>query len=162
MDREEAGRESSCFEGNDRWDRGFDQRNIGCSPGSLIISVSGRDEAPGCFKEVKSVAYISGRGGDTGSGLGAFLKDRVERFSGLSIDSEFLKLPFDRQVASVADFTSKPRTGPIVANSYGAYLFVHSLIDAGEFPAGSFVLAASGFVAKEDKMFFSRPSGWER
>ena len=114
----------------------------------------------GRFKEVKSVVYISGRGGDAGSGLGAFLKDRVERFSGLSIDSELLKLPFDRQVASVADFTFKLGTGPVVANSYGAYLFVHSLIDAREFPRRVLLFSPLlGSSLKKDKMFFSRPPG---
>ena len=75
-----------------------------------------------------------------------------------SIDSEFLKLPFDRQVASVADFTSKLGAAPIVTNSYGAYLFVHSLIDAGEFPRRVLLFSPLlGSSLQEDKMFFSRP-----
>ena len=81
------------------------------------------------------IIYITGRGGDANKGLGGYLKSLDPHRIGLSVNSDFLKLNFNKQVTVVAklihDFDS-PRTF-VVANSYGAYLLLLLLFLIGNY-----------------------------
>ena len=107
------------------------------------------------------IIYITGRGGDAGKGLGAYLKTIDPHRIGLSVNSIFLSLPFDQQISTIHDLLHRfdgPNTS-IIANSYGAYLLTSSLIDK---PAiASQVLLLSPLLGltleEEEQMFYSRP-----
>ena len=107
------------------------------------------------------IIYITGRGGDAGKGLGAYLKTIDPHRIGLSVNSIFLSLPFDQQISTIHDLLNRfdgPNTS-IIANSYGAYLLTSSLIDK---PAiASQVLLLSPLLGltleEEEQMFYSRP-----
>ena len=108
------------------------------------------------------IIYITGRGGDAGKGLGAYLKTIDPHRIGLSVNSIFLSLPFDQQISTIHDLLHRfdgPNTS-IIANSYGAYLLTSSLIDK---PAiASRVLLLSPLLGltleeEEEQMFYSRP-----
>jgi len=108
------------------------------------------------------IIYITGRGGDAGKGLGAYLKTIDPHRIGLSVNSIFLSLPFDQQISTIHDLLHRfdgPNTTSIIANSYGAYLLTSSLIDK---PAiASQVLLLSPLLGltleEEEQMFYSRP-----
>ena len=78
--------------------------------------------------------YITGRGGSIHEGLGYFLKSRSHLVSGISLSNEFLKTPFDEQIAAIqSEFPRLQQNSiPVIANSYGAYLLLNSMIG---FPA---------------------------
>ena len=107
------------------------------------------------------IIYITGRGGDAGKGLGAYLKTIDPHRIGLSVNSIFLSLPFDQQISTIHDLLHRfdgPNTS-IIANSYGAYLLTSSLIDK---PAiASQVLLLSPLLGltleEEEQIFYSRP-----
>ena len=108
------------------------------------------------------IIYITGRGGDAGKGLGAYLKTIDPHRIGLSVNSIFLSLPFEQQISTIHDLLVRfdgPSTR-IIANSYGAYLLTSSLIDK---PAiASQVLLLSPLLGltleeEEEQMFYSRP-----
>ena len=108
------------------------------------------------------IIYITGRGGDAGKGLGAYLKTIDPHRIGLSVNSIFLSLPFDQQISTIHDLLHRfdgPNTS-IIANSYGAYLLTSSFIDK---PAiASQVLLLSPLLGltleeEEEQMFYSRP-----
>ena len=109
----------------------------------------------------RRIIYITGRGGDAGKGLGAYLKTIDPHRIGLSVNSIFLSLPFDQQISTIHDLLHRfdgPNTS-IIANSYGAYLLTSSLIDK---PAiASQVLLLSPLLGltleEEEQMFYSRP-----
>jgi hypothetical protein len=78
--------------------------------------------------------YITGRGGSIHEGLGSFLKTRSQVVTGVSLSTSFLLNPFSTQLAAIQSEFSRLQQNkiPVIANSYGAYLLLHSLIG---FPA---------------------------
>jgi hypothetical protein len=74
--------------------------------------------------------YITGRGGSIHQGLGAFLKSRSHQVTGISLAHDFLQAPFEQQLSSIQSEFSRLQQHniPVIANSYGAYLFLNSLI----------------------------------
>ena len=106
------------------------------------------------------IIYITGRGGDAGKGLGAYLKTIDPHRIGLSVNSIFLSLPFDQQISTIHDLLHRfdgPNTS-IIANSYGAYLLTSSLIDKPAIASQVLLLSPLlGLTLEEEQMFYSRP-----
>jgi len=78
-------------------------------------------------------------------------------FDALAIDATFLQQYFDDQVNSVRKFCDIDE-GFIIANSYGAYLLLQSLIDQPPLLANVMLLSpVLGRAMDSDRMLFSRP-----
>ena len=105
------------------------------------------------------VIYITG-GGDANKGLGAYLKSIDPNRIGLSVNGNFLALPFEQQISTIHDLLHRfdgPNTR-IIANSYGAYLLTSAFIDKPEIASQVLLLSpALGLTIVEEEMFYSRP-----
>jgi hypothetical protein len=100
--------------------------------------------------------YITDRGGSTTQGLSLYLSTLVDNYQALAIDSELRRVSLDEQVNIVTEFC-KPATH-LIANSYGAYLWLLSRIDAA--PSDTPVLLLSPVMGRAigpEKMLSSRP-----
>ena len=76
-----------------------------------------------------AVYYLPGHGGRIGTGLGEGLLNRGFDVTGRETVGEFKKLSFKDQVETISrDLQSSfwNEDGYVVANSYGAYLFLHA------------------------------------
>ena len=103
--------------------------------------------------------YITGRGGDALSGLSAYLRTLSPEYKALAIDPAFLRRDFYEQVSEVRSFCSADNSY-IVANSYGAYLLLQSLINQPSLEAKVMLLSpVLGRVSSEKRMLISRPPG---
>ena len=74
------------------------------------------------------IRYITGRGGSGIGGLSAYLATLDDDYDVLPIDPEFLLQDIQGQVDSTREFINFD-SGNVIANSYGAYLLLLSLID---------------------------------
>jgi len=79
----------------------------------------------------RTVYYLTGMGGQLTTGLGEALINRGYALTGRELVGDFRKLRFDEQVALVradllSDFWSDDAL--VIANSFGAYLFLHALV----------------------------------
>ncbi len=77
----------------------------------------------------KTVYYLPGFGGQLGSGLGQGLLSRGFEVTGRETRGDFKQLPFKQQVETVADDIQQhfwDKDAFVVANSFGAYLFLHA------------------------------------
>jgi predicted alpha/beta hydrolase family esterase len=75
------------------------------------------------------IYYLPGRGGQLSTGLGQGLRDRGFSIEGRETRGQFQTLPFDEQVTQIAyDLNDRFWTEEslVVANSFGAYLFLHA------------------------------------
>ena len=100
--------------------------------------------------------YITGRGGSVTQGLSLCLSTLVDDYQGLANDSALHRLSVDEQINIVTEFC-KPATH-LIANSYGAYLWLLSRIDAA--PSDTQVLLLSpvmGRAVDPQQMLSSRP-----
>lgn len=80
----------------------------------------------------RSIYYLPGQGGYLHKGLGQALLNRGLDLTGREIQGEFKKADFGQQVAMVTqDLQSMrgDREALIIANSFGAYLFLHAQAD---------------------------------
>jgi len=106
------------------------------------------------------IIYITGRGGDTNKGLGAYLKNIDPHRIGLSVNSIFLSLPFEQQISTIHDLLHRfdgPNTS-IIANSYGAYLLTSAFINKPAIASQVLLLSpALGLTLVEEEKFYSRP-----
>ena len=77
-----------------------------------------------------NIFYITDRHGSLDKGLGVFLKDRTAKLSGLSLSEQFLAADFYDQLAAVRQHFDQIQNEsiPVIANSYGCYLLMNSLI----------------------------------
>jgi alpha-beta hydrolase superfamily lysophospholipase len=76
-----------------------------------------------------SVYYLTGMGGRLDTGLGQGLLSRGFEIAGRELVDEFRKLDFQQQVdLVVSDLTSNfwREDARVIANSFGAYLFLHA------------------------------------
>jgi hypothetical protein len=83
----------------------------------------------------KKIYYLPGHGGQLTTGLGAALLSRGFEVDGRETRGDFNKLGFMDQAQLIAEDLTRDFSGPddlVIANSYGAYLFLHaqSLIPA--------------------------------
>ena len=111
-------------------------------------------------KNERVVIYISGRGGNTDEGLGGWLKSIHENRIGLSVNQQFLSLDFDKQVQVIQDLVKRfdANDTRVIANSYGAYLLAHALLNIEHTDAQIILLSpvlARGLAS--NSMFMSRP-----
>lgn len=100
--------------------------------------------------------YITGRGGSTTQGLSLYLSTLVDDYQALANDTGLHRLSVDEQINTVTNFC-KPATH-LIANSYGAYLWLLSRINAA--PSDTRVLLLSpvmGRAIDPEKMLSSRP-----
>lgn len=103
------------------------------------------------------ILYITGRGGSGVGGLSAYLATLDDDYDVLPIDSDFLKRDIQRQIDTVRDFTAVEAAN-VIANSYGAYLLMLSLIDQPPLPVRTLLLSpVLGRTTSEERMLFSRP-----
>ena len=78
---------------------------------------------------MRSVYYLTGMGGRLDSGLGQALLSRGLDISGRELVGEFRKLDFSMQIDLVADDLQANfwhEDARVIANSFGAYLFLHA------------------------------------
>lgn len=100
--------------------------------------------------------YITGRGGSANQGLSLHLSTLVDDYQALANDLELHRRSVDEQINIVTEFC-KPATH-LITNSYGAYLWLLSRIDAE--PTDTPVLLLSpvmGRAIDPEKMLASRP-----
>lgn len=100
--------------------------------------------------------YITGRGGSASQGLSLYLSTLVDDYQALANDADLHKRSVDEQVNVVAKFC-EPATH-LIANSYGAYLWLLSRIDAA--PSDTRILLLSpvmGRAMDPQQMLSSRP-----
>ena len=93
---------------------------------------------------INEVYYLPGRGGRVDAGLGQELKARGYSVTGRQLEGEFQRLKFSEQVRVVAEDikTSCWRDDALViANSFGAYLFLHAQIICSQFPGKALLLS---------------------
>ncbi len=77
----------------------------------------------------KTIYYLPGYGGKLGTGLGEGLLGRGFNVTGRETTGEFKNIPFEQQVDTVADDLRNhfwQDDAFVVANSFGAYLFLHA------------------------------------
>ena len=91
-------------------------------------------------------------------GLGGYINTQVSDFHGLSIDAPFLSQDIDDQIATIRRSIEACCNGIVIANSYGAYLTLLSLIDF-EHEVAEVVLLSPvlGRAIAKDRMYYSRP-----
>ena len=92
----------------------------------------------------KSIYYLPGRGGRLDTGLGQHLLQRGYDVTGRATVDEFNRLSFAEQVDTVAQDISKhflDASAKIIANSFGAYLFLHAQIQLAPFPGKVLLLS---------------------
>jgi hypothetical protein len=79
----------------------------------------------------KSVYYLTGMGGRLDTGLGQALLSRGFEIAGRELNGEFRKLDFQQQVDLVAGDLQTHfwhDDARVIANSFGAYLFLHAQV----------------------------------
>jgi len=79
---------------------------------------------------INEIFYVTGRGGSISEGLGVFLRDRAKQISGISLSNQFLATRFEDQLSEIVKHFERIEREriPVIANSYGAYLLLNSLI----------------------------------
>jgi hypothetical protein len=99
--------------------------------GSLTLS-----SEPDCIDQseakaygMKLIYYLTGQGGRLTEGLGAALANCGLEVQGRELYGDFRRLPFDEQVPLIVEDLSKShwtQQSQVIANSFGAYLFLHA------------------------------------
>jgi len=113
------------------------------------------------MEAIRSVYYLPGRGGSLQSGLGAALAQRDYEVTGRETTGAFQKLLFSEQVAVIAQDLQESwdHDARIVANSFGAYLFLHAQAMLPPFPGKVLLLSpvVGGVVSQGNGPRFSPP-----
>jgi predicted alpha/beta hydrolase family esterase len=92
----------------------------------------------------KPIYYLPGRGGRLDTGLGLHLLQKGYDLTGRALVDDFNKLSFAEQVDTVAqDLRANfwNASAQIIANSFGAYLFLHAQIQLTPFPGKVLLLS---------------------
>jgi hypothetical protein len=92
----------------------------------------------------KSIYYLLGRAGRLDTGLGQHLLQRGYDVTGRATVDEFNRLSFAEQVDTVVQDISKyfwDASAQIIANSFGAYLFLHAQIQLAPSPGKVLLLS---------------------
>ena len=104
------------------------------------------------------ILYVTGRGGSLDKGLSMYLKERADTFDGVAVDVSFLK---QAPLAQVEFIQAKLKEKPerlIIANSYGAYLTLQSLVECSVRLKHVLLLSpVLGIAQAKDRMYMSRP-----
>lgn len=104
------------------------------------------------------ILYITGRGGSLDKGLAPYLTSLADSFEGVAVDVSFLKQsPLD-QVALIQSKIAENLERVVIANSYGAYLTLQSLVGLKTAPEKVLLLSpVLGIAQAKDRMYMSRP-----
>jgi len=106
---------------------------------------------------MRALRYITGRGGNGKGGLSAYLATLSDDYDVLPIDPDFLAQDIQAQVDTVRAFTQLEDAN-LIANSYGAYLLLLSLINQPPSPLRVLLLSpVLGRAISEGRMLLSRP-----
>lgn len=109
-----------------------------------------------------TVYYLPGFGGRIDTGLGAALTERGVAVTGRATVGEFRGLRFTEQVGTVVDDLRTHfwhQDARVVANSSGAYLFLHASLAFGAFPGRVLLLSpiVGAFADPSKPMHFTPP-----
>ena len=91
-----------------------------------------------------TIYYLPGRGGRLHSGLGKAIHDRGFNITGRETVGAFSELVFSEQVAAVAQDLRTyfwDESARVIANSFGAYLFLHAQAGLPAFPGRVLLLS---------------------
>jgi len=106
---------------------------------------------------MRALRYITGRGGNGKGGLSAYLATLSDDYDVLPIDPDFLAQDIQAQVNTVRAFIQLEDAN-VIANSYGAYLLLLSLINQPPSPLRVLLLSpVLGRAISEERMLLSRP-----
>jgi len=110
----------------------------------------------------KSVYYLTGMAGRLDTGLGQALLSRGFEVAGRELYGEFRKLDFQHQVDLVAEDLQShfwQEEARVIANSFGAYLFLHAQVQMKPYIGRVILLSPiSGEFSNEDtRMNFVPP-----
>ena len=110
----------------------------------------------------KSVYYLTGMGGRLETGLGQALITKGVDLTGRESVGEFRQLSFNEQVEAVAnDLKSNfwDKDARVIANSFGAYLFLHAQAQLAPYPGKTILLSpiVGEFANQETEMNFIPP-----
>ena len=110
----------------------------------------------------KSVYYLTGMGGRLDTGLGQALLAKGFDVTGRELVGEFRQLSFNGQVDAVAiDLQSNfwDKDARLIANSFGAYLFLHAQAKLPPYPGKVILLSpiVGEFANQDTEMNFIPP-----
>ena len=106
---------------------------------------------------VPRVLYITGRGGDHTKGLGGYISTLVPDYKGVSVSIPFLRQDLEDQINEIRTAIAECGAGTLIANSYGAYLTLLSLIDLDhELEQVLLLSPVLGKAVAKDRMYFSK------
>ena len=110
----------------------------------------------------RAIYYLPGRGGLISTGLGEELLKRGFHLTGRETVGDFRKLGFGEQVDLVArDLTELHwhESGRVIANSFGAYFFLHAQAQLPPYPGKVLLLSpiVGDFSDEETMRFFVPP-----
>jgi hypothetical protein len=111
---------------------------------------------------INTVYYLTGMGGQLKSGLGQTLLSRGLGLAGRELVGEFRQLGFQEQVDAVATDLQDSFWSPaarVIANSFGAYLFLHAQAQLPSYPGKVILLSpiVGEFANQETEMNFIPP-----
>ena len=109
-----------------------------------------------------TIYYLPGHGGRLATGLGEALTARGFDIAGRETRDDFRALPFSEQVSLVANDLQTTFWNPdsrVIANSFGAYLFLHAQASMMPFPGRVLLLSpiVGEFADTSTDTFFSPP-----
>lgn len=121
--------------------------------GAFVLRASNE---PASVKPAETVYYLPGHGGLISTGLGQTLIERGYDVTGRETVGEFKSLGFQVQVQTVASDLREyfwREDARVIANSFGAYLFLHAQAIIGEPYIGKIVLLSPiiGEFANDDE-----------
>ena len=109
---------------------------------SVVWKRWGNDNCVATF--MSTVYYLSGHGGRLHLGLGEGITTRGHKIEGRELYGEFKSLAFQDQIDLIAsDLAASFWTNEshIIANSFGAYLFLHTQVQLDPFPGRVLLLS---------------------
>ena len=107
-----------------------------------------------------SIYYLPGLNGRRSDGLGTFLQEQCDQLAGIEVSGDLKGLIFEDQREAIRQdllFPHWHEDGQLVANSYGAYLLLHTLIDIAPYPGNIFMLSPILGAVQTQRFFFRPP-----
>jgi len=99
--------------------------------------------------------YVPGRSGDHAKGLCSHISTLVANYRAISVDVPFLRQDIDSQLEVIRVAISDYAGGTVIANSYGAYLTLLSLIDfEHQLEQVTLLTPVLGAAMAKDRMYY--------